>query len=368
MDNTQEFTAEYYREKGKAQLRSDDPAERSEGVKNIKIACKENDPEACYIMGVLLLRGVLRVTKGNNEESALSLLRYAANNGNINARRELNNYCMKRYDQMIVPERTPYFEGPLVDFYGKKIKIDCKGILTPIDAVLEYKDGVNTLTFSTNVLIYGEDKLPDFELFRKAVINGILMWQGDYHVFGGQLLRVKINLTQELRVFDNLYIIPMTESMDKTYYKLSTALQSKERAKDVEKLISSRRSFATSGKKWKTTSRKLIHIYSEDNRFDDYEEIKNTVKHEFGHALGLGDLYQSESDNLSGVENGTYAELDGFYITNKVYNLVMCDQNGIISNNDIEMVVLAFSQNRMQLYQPTDKHNGTVSEALGKGN
>lgn len=91
------------------------------------------------------------------------------------------------------------------------------------------------------------------------------------------------------------------------------------------------------------------------------------AKHEFGHALGLGDLYASAVDSLSGVEKGTYAELDSYVINDKFYNLVMCDHHGPISNNDIEMVVLAFRENKMQLFQ-LGRLKGKISSALGKGN
>ena len=91
------------------------------------------------------------------------------------------------------------------------------------------------------------------------------------------------------------------------------------------------------------------------------------AKHEFGHTIGLGDLYQSSSDSLNGVEKGTYEELDKYAISNKYYNLVICDHHGPISNNDIEMVILAFRENKMQLYQP-GKLKGKLSSALGKGN
>ena len=112
----------------------------------------------------------------------------------------------------------------------------------------------------------------------------------------------------------------------------------------------------------------MIIIASEDNKFYDYNEIKNVAKHEFGHALGLGDLYVSASDGLAGVDQGTYSELDGYYISNKNYNLVMSDHHGPISNNDIEMVVLAFCDDDIQLYQEDPQHKGKISKALGKGN
>ena len=44
----------------------------------------------------------------------------------------------------------------------------------------------------------------------------------------------------------------------------------------------------------------------------------------------------------------------------------MCDHYGPVSNNDIEMVILAFCENQMQLYQ--QERRKKVSKALGKGN
>lgn len=93
----------------------------------------------------------------------------------------------------------------------------------------------------------------------------------------------------------------------------------------------------------------------------------HVAKHELGYALGLGDLYQSTVDSLGGVKKGTYADLDSYAVTDSFYNLVMCDHHGPISNNDIEMVILAFKENRMQLFQPM-KLKGKISTALGRGN
>jgi hypothetical protein len=136
----------------------------------------------------------------------------------------------------------------------------------------------------------------------------------------------------------------------------------------LEKFISQKRSFSGLGvKRWSVKSRKIIVIQSEDGRFRDYGEIMHVAKHEFGHVLGLGDLYCSPGDGLEGVPEGAYEETDKDHVFDRVYNLVMCDHHGPISNNDIEMVVLAFSENCMQNYQKSNLGQ-KISEALGKGN
>ena len=108
-------------------------------------------------------------------------------------------------------------------------------------------------------------------------------------------------------------------------------------------------------------------MQSSDGRFDNPNELRNTARHEFGHILGLGDLYASETDGLEGVAAGQYEELSCFHLYGRQYHLVMCDPEAPVSNNDIEMVLLAFSSNRFQRFQ-SDSSGRELSEALGKGN
>ena len=341
---------------------------RNEGVRLLLRAKSLGDPEAAYCVAKLILDGALMVPEENQEEHALELMYMSANAGCIQARAFLNAYCEERYEEQVDSKYSEDEEcGALVDFDGKPIKINKQGIFTPIDAVLEYKNGSNVLTLSVNVEILLAENINNYGRLMEAIYSGILAWQGEYEVFGGQRLTVKINLTSEDRALDNLFIIPVTDELSETMRSVSNLVGTKAKKGQMESIITSKRSFAISGLRWSVNSRKVIYLQSHSGRFDDYDEIKHVIKHEFGHALGLGDLYESAVDSLGGVEKGTYIELDSYIVTDKIYNLVMCDHHGPISNNDIEMVVLAYRENKMQHYQ-SSRLKGKISSALGKGN
>ncbi|MCR4594924.1 MAG: hypothetical protein K5761_07690 [Clostridiales bacterium] len=361
------ITAEELRETGKSMLISDDSKTRSEGIKQIVSAHNLGDAESTFIIAKLVLQGNLRPASKDPEKYALKLFCDAANSGCIQARAFLNSYCEKRYMETMESEVPK--PGPLVDFEGNRIKINRKGIRTPVDAVLEYMDGINQLTLRTNIFFWGTYFLADQQRFEKAVLDGIKMWQGDYLVFNNQPLKVVMEITKEPRLVDNVLVIPLIDDIGNNVKAMADFFRNSENLGKTKALIDSKRSFASNGIKWTSKSKKIIFIQSENGEFDDYEEIKHVAKHEFGHALGLGDLYESKSDGLEGVQKETYRELDGFYISDKFYNLVMCDHHGPISNNDIEMVLLAFRDNQAQLYQPGNyKEKGVISKALGRGN
>ncbi len=358
------------REMGKSYFFSSTSSEedKSYGLKLIFQAYSEKDPEAAYIVAKLVLDNVIKIRVDDPIEYALSLMCSAANSGCIQARAYLNSYCDDRYsDRYDDLYSADIVSDRLSDFNGKPIRINRQGLFTPIDAILEYKDGCNILTLKTDLMFLYGDEITDPRRFEDAVIKGISAWQGEYDVFGGQKLSVRIELTKDQNSFDNIWITPLTTDMASRMQSIGNAIATKDKRAQISDMVTNKRSFATTGLKWTASSRKIICIQSRNGRFDDYDEIMHVAKHEFGHALGLGDLYSSEVDFLSGVKRGTYSELDSYAVTEKYYNLVMCDHHGPISNNDIEMVVLAFRENKMQLYQPI-KMKGKISSALGKGN
>ena len=363
-----QLSPEQLRELGKSCFRNSNGDEemRKNGLQLLLRAQAMKDVEATYLVAKLLLDGVICYNDKDPEEMALSLMCDAANSGSIQARAHLNAYCHWRYRQDFAARPKSANQGPLVDFFGKPIKINRKGIFTPIDAVLTYEDGVNILTLQTNLSFMYTDDIPSPRRFEAAVRRGILSWEGEYRVFGGQRLQVRVVLTEEDNIYDNLFVFPVTPRMGKLLRTVGTALATRERKEQMTDLLEAKRSFAVSGVKWSVNSRKAIYVQSERD-FGDYAELEAVARHEFGHALGLGDLYESRVDALPGVPKGSYPELDSYVITDKFYNLVMCDHHGPVSNNDLEMVILAFWENKMQHFQPS-MIKGNISKALGRGN
>jgi len=332
-------------------------AAREQGLRLLLKAQKQGDPEAAYLVATLILEGALTVRGQDPEDHAMRLISYAAEKGWLPARARLNAMCQLRYRQNY-PTGEPA-EGPLRDFEGNPITIARTGFLTPVDAVLSYENGKNILTLSTNVRFVYTEEIPDPDGFEQAVLKGFRAWSGEYRVFGGQRLQVRVELSLEDKFFDHLTVIPVTGTLHASLQQAAAMLGNRR----VENIAKDRRSFATMGVRWSATSRKTVWI---QGQLDDQQVVCQTAKHEFGHVLGLGDLYESASDSMAGVALGTYPELDCYGVTDKLYHLVMCNSAGPVSNNDIEMVVLAFRENRLQLYQEGPVR-GKLSEALGKG-
>ena len=341
----------------------------TKGINLLKHAGRMGSPDAMFMVGKLAWEGYIEIKKGNPKDEALKMLFLASSKGALQAKVMLNEICKERYNEKFGMEKSAERQpGPLTDWDGNKIKIRCKGLRTPIDAKLKYENGKNILTFRANVnVISGDEEQPSAEV-RKAVLDGMREWAGEYSVFGGQQLTVVIDVAEKTSLLDTINVFIMDEEIKRMMQQVADAfsvVKGESFAKDINALLESERSFEAQGKEWSMKGRKSIFVrYKQE---DDYDAIQAIVKHEFGHALGLGDLYYEKARGFEGVEKGTYEELDAYHISDKMYHLVMCNKHGVISNNDIEMIVLAFSENEMQRYQPTT-WNYDVSEALGKGN
>ena len=352
-------------------------AERKKAFMLLDKPFKSGDYEAYYLIGRILIDGEFNYLDKNKKklgkEYGWSLILESAVNSYEPAKHFLDtvtdNEYKKRFADNQVLFKNPY--GPLKDFDGKEIKINRKGVFTPVDAVLEYKNGQNILKFSLNVkFLYFDDEISDKEikLFKRSALEGIKQWEGDYSVFGGQKVKVKIDVTTEDRNFDNVTIIVGSDTIKEVMDDMSGFYKKVPGGKKKAMLFDNASALAThSVLGWSVTSRKkILCLPGKSGKFDDPDYVMHTIKHEFGHVLGLGDLYSFEGVGLKGVDKGEYSELDAYKIPGYDYHLVMSDAIGPISNNDIEMVILAFSENRMQVYQEQDFVK-KVSEALGKG-
>lgn len=365
-DLPQTLEPEDLRKIGRAMyMKPKNPADRKRGFLYLKEAEKRGDLEAACFIGSLYLHGNEKPDKGEADEEGKKLLMKAAEHGFTQAQSILDRICLEEYFRSISSRmvgRNPK-KGELVDFNGKKIQINKTGYHTPVDARLVFEKGQNKLLLEANLVPLDMKNMDNKDDIMDAVKEGIYEWDGSYEVFGGQKLQVEIRLTTDSRPYDNVYVCPIEMLTDKTVNRFRNELhfRNKDHLEKQKTLYT-----GSDAVRWKATSRKVICLSCKEKRYTDYKKIKNTAKHEFGHVLGLGDLYQSEAESLEGVKPGTYRELDPFYLADGMYNSVMSNPGGPVTNNDIEMVVLAFWKNAFQSFQKCK--GAKPSEALGKGN
>ena len=325
------------------------------------------DELAAECMNILNPQGIMK-NESNKQNGDNSYSRIKDSNEN-------NIFDMKQNgnDDNSIQENIKK-EGQLVDFNGECIIINHNDENNPVQAELKCEAGENILNFIVKICFYYHSDVQYKETLENAVLDGIKLWAGKYEVFGGQKITVNISIIAEsicspiefLLLPINpqfVNIIPVDGVIIDNHNKMSN----KYKLGDLEEHIKTRRSFVLSPQGWRVENEKIMCLFSKDDIFSDAYRLKQVAKHEFGHVLGLGDLYEETIKGFAGVEKGRYSELDDYHLRDREYDLVMCRSDGEISNNDIEMVILAFSKNEKQNYQ-TIRNKDKISEALGKGN
>ena len=371
MINSDDFkNPEFCREYAKKLLATGDPETREYALSLLIKAMKKGDAQALFLVADFIIRGEPGIViKGDRTETAKLLMADSAQLGYLPAQALLNRVFDQKYHRTIDEKHFENHAGPLVDFDGNVIKIDRKGVFIPVDAALTYdEEQGNVLTLCLDVH-FSETicSREDSEKLKDIIVQGIKLWEGDYTVFGGQHLKVKTDVTQSQKKFDNVRFIIWNNDLLEQVTQLVERLPEFKQKKQKLSIFKDRRANTFFGNRWKAHNRKMIFLMEDNQGKVDYDDLMHTVKHEFGHVLGLGDLYSSLCDDLEGVAPGTYYELDCYHIGQKAYYSVMCRHVAPVTNNDIEMIVLAFMENEGQAYQ---KQRGfkSVSHALGKGN
>ena len=341
--------------------------ERAKAFEYLRWAAWKNDAEGSFHFGRNMLLGKIRIKEANSHERGMYYMERAARLGYPGAQKELDNFCNFRYRRLVgdkIPLQAP---APLRDFDNWKVKIKHTGKI-PVNAVLDFVGGMNTLWLTPNVnIMIDDDEVADWARMEKAITDGMKAWEGVYTVFGGQKLAVVVDVNICERFLGTINIMSARGDMARNVLKIMGNLGGVVKQRG-ENAFTNYHTFSTVGMKaWSVKSNKSIMLYDGTGRFDDYEQIKRDIKCEFGSMLGLENMLLTDNGKELFIPKGTYPEIDPYYIENGRYNLVMCNGRGVISNNDIEMVVLALSENKMQYYLE-DSHGNKPSKALGKGN
>lgn len=181
--------------------------------------------------------------------------------------------------------------------------------------------------------IYSNDSVTEDEIIKELEERWKLSANGDLYDF----YRMKINITTEIHKCSKYY---KPQQYAKFY------LEDEEGNGHTNPL--------TFG------SIKKVYIYNQrDFGFQTQEMILDTCAHEFGHVLGLADIYSCESNFfVKPVPYSTITEI-AFEPTKKAedegYENVIMNIRGNVSLNEIEMIVYAAKEQKTQFFVPSGK-------------
>lgn len=274
-------------------------------------------------------------------------VRYTSNS----SRAALNKLCLSLGDNA-----KNHKSCPIYDYNGNKISFKKKNI--PVEGCIYYENGRAILFLHLNVV---QRHLSDMKLEKpsRVIIQGIKQWQGSYTVFGGYDIEVRIKCTSSLKRHNSLIINILDDELTDSVTNILSKLGKK--GKRSAQILSARRQSAASfGRTWRLNSIKYINLYKKD--LLNIPHCKYIIRHEFGHILGLDDMYSEKSDGRNGVSPGN-PHLAPFHIRNNIYNMIMCSVDAPVNYKDIEMLLLAYQNNEIQRYQQRFG-KGEISSAL----
>lgn len=350
-------------------LRENDGDKVRSGVQVLADAVKAGNAAAhCYLAACL--RDRLPGTEDLRSDSTYirSLFYYGVRKKVLHADEALESFCAREYSGLMEKRGIrPVHFSHLIDHKGRYIEIHRSSRLCPVQAELTSEDGVHTLTLTVRLRFLIPDEIERDGEFMDRICEGIGAWSGTYEVFGGQELHVRVRIDESRGCGAKLWVLPVPDELREMIVELLKGLPGKN-IKRAMGLLRDKRSYALfSTVLWKVFAPKMIVMLKTADNTKDLNELSWVATHEFGHILGIGDLYADPESKLMGVEPGSFGELDCYALGNKRFYSVMCMHNAPIRNNDMEMVLLALTENRYQRYQK-DKLGKRISPALGRGN
>lgn len=270
------------------------------------------------------------------------------------AKKRLNGLCLELSSNYFI--NCPKKSGVLRDYDGKEISFDRGNI--PVKGTLKFSEDGAVFLIEVNVLMR---RISDMRLTKpvRPIIQGIKQWQGNYLVFGGYPIEARVKCTTELRrrssLIVNIFDDETTDSIADILKKFG------KRGKRSASILSARRQSAASvGKSWRLGAVKYINLYEQD--LLNIPRCKFLMRHEFGHILGLDDMYQERSEGRKGVYE-VYPDIEMFRIKGNIFNMIMCSEDAPVTFKDIEMALLAYRDGIIQRFQQTNG-KGEISQAL----
>lgn len=305
------------------------------------------------------MRAAVILAKESDGEHRGRLLDIAAARDYPPAVAYIEELCSEAYEEYVRSRSFAAVRGPLTADGEKPFTLKRSGHFDPVKASLTYENGINILRLRVNVRFFIDHE--NGEIWRTHILTGFKRWEGEYSVFGGQRVKVEIEVDTDGHLYDSILICYADAEVAETAGKVAGKLNA-----DISKakLLAAQRAFAAVGfKKWRPAFPKVVTLFPKS--VVSAKRISDICGHEFGHILGLGDMYADGELMMPGAE--PCDDIAPYRLWGKKYRMIMCDENAPVRNNDMEMVLLAFKTGKQQNYQRIKKED-KLSEALGRWN
>lgn len=314
---------------------------------------EEKDPETIGKVAILFSEIGLET---DDPYYIKDLLHYAASAFSEDAAAKLKEICEEEKRKLCpVTERDE--SEPLTDENGEEIAFDCSGKEYPVEAVLHRENGKTYLDLNAKIrFVYPPAaKYRHFaHIFENAVRKGLKAWEGTYSVFDGHKVTFRVNLTEDPEA-DGKYV-PISPADRNDYYNIESSLPDLSEDSFVRGAVFQQ-------KQWSPSSDKNIVILNENQRYSFALSVEHVTKHEFGHVLGVGDVYNKRSGEIETVQPEIYRNLKPYFCGHNYFLTMDGSAAAPVSDLEAEMVLRAFLEKQYQSFI-TEPGREKISSAL----